>query len=396
MQQAKRPRLDLSEGENEQLDCGLVESSSAESLAESEESQLDPELEADMEQYRKPDASYIELIAKAILDSPEQKLRLHDLYDALEKKHPYFQVADAGWRNSVRHNLSLHECFCKSERCGNGKGHYWSIHPIHLQDFQAGDFRRRTVQSRARQLHQQQQQVQLHKEAGVRGGVLPSSPIPLTSPPSTILSPLGGQTSHFHFPTPPAQFGSPPVIPSPIPISPMLPSSPSALMYNPAIGGIYYTAFPFPFMCGPAPASNLSQGYTPPVLGSSGSSLLAGSVPPAPPPPSLPSSNSCTGTMPQPFPANLDVHPASGSLPGAAGLAPRSTATTGGPPVLPPVCCINAGPPPSSLGGAAASSHGGSFSTTSTLTAGIRSHILQENLKQSPFSIDSILASRRN
>ena len=127
MQQAKRPRLDLSESENEQPDCGLVESSSStESLAESEESQLDPELEADMEQYRKPDASYIELIAKAILDSPEQKLRLHDLYDALEKKHPYFQVADAGWKNSVRHNLSLHECFCKSERCGNGKGHYWT------------------------------------------------------------------------------------------------------------------------------------------------------------------------------------------------------------------------------------------------------------------------------
>ena len=404
MQQAKRPRLDLSESENEQPDCGLVESSSStESLAESEESQLDPELEADMEQYRKPDASYIELIAKAILDSPEQKLRLHDLYDALEKKHPYFQVADAGWKNSVRHNLSLHECFCKSERCGNGKGHYWSIHPIHLQDFQAGDFRRRTVQSRARQLHQQQQQIQVqhHKEAGVRGGVLPSSPIPLTSPPSTILSPLGGQTSHFHFPTPSAQFGSPPVMPSPIPISPMLPTSPSALMYNPAIGGFYYTAFPFPFMCGPAPASNQSQGYTPPAFGSSGSSLLAGSVPPPPPPPSLPSNNSCISstTMPQPFPTNLDVPPMTGSsLPGAA-LAPQSTAITSGttgPPVLPPVCCINAGPPPSPLGGAAASSHGGNFSTTSTLTAGIRSHILQENLKQSPFSIDSILASRRN
>ena len=354
----KRPRksFDCSEDEEER-DCGLLESSfSSESL----QSQLDPELEANMEQYRKPDASYIELIAKAILESPGQKLSLQDIYTTLEKKYPYFQVADAGWRNSVRHNLSLHECFCKTEKCGNGKGHYWTIHPIHLQDFQAGDFRRKTVKSRARQLYQQQR---LHKEAGV-GGVLPS-PITLTSPPSTILSPIGGQT-HFHFPTPP--FGSPPGAQSPIPISPMLPTSPS-LMYNPATGGVYYTAFPFPYMCGPAPSLSsypLSSDLTLP------------SVPP-PPPPSLPSNNSGT-IMPQPLQTDLDVLPVTGSVP-----APRSS--TGGPPILPPVCCINS--PPASL---AALSSGGSFGTTSTLTAGIRSHIPQE--KHSPFSITSILSSQ--
>ncbi len=382
MHQAKRPRIDFSEDEDEQLDCsGLSESSSSESLPESEESQLDPELEAQMDQYRKPDASYIELIAKALLESPEQRLTLRDIYDALEKKHPYFQVADAGWKNSVRHNLSLHKCFCKTDK--RGKGHYWNIHPINLQDFKAGDFRRKTVQSRALQLHQ------LHKEAaGVGGRVLPSIPIPLTSPPSTIVSPtLGGQPTHFHFPTPPAaHFGSPPVIPSPIPFSPMLPTSPS-LMYNPAIGGFYYTAFPFPFVC--PPASNLS-GYPPPGSGSSSPTLLPGSIPgphapPPPAPPSLPSSNSsCSSTMLQPLQTNLNVPPVTGSL------APRSIAATGGPPVLPPVCCINTGPPPT-----AAALNGGSFSTTSTLTAGIKSHILQENLKQSPFSINSILASQR-
>ena len=354
----KRPRksFDCSEDE-EELDCGLLESSSS---SESLRSQLDPELEANMEQYRKPDASYIELIAKAILESPGQKLSLHDVYTTLEKKYPYFQVADAGWRNSVRHNLSLHECFCKTEKCGNGKGHYWTIHPIHLQDFQAGDFRRKTVKSRARQLHQQQR---LHKEAGV-GGVLPS-PITLTSPPSTILSPLGGPQTHFHFPTPP--FGSPPGVPqSPIPISPMLPTSPS-LMYNPATGGVYYTAFPFPYMCGPAPSLS---GY--PL--SSGSTLPG--IPP--PSPSLPSSNSSTTPQLQ---TNLDVPPVTGSL-----LASQSS--TGGPPILPPVCCINS--PPALL---TASNSSGSFDTTSTLTAGIRSHIPKE--KHSPFSIATILSSQQ-
>ncbi len=369
---AKRPRRETKDSldcSDDELDCGLLESSSSSESGQSEESQLDPELEADMEQYRKPDASYIELIAKAILESPGQKLRLQDIYDTLEKKYPYYQVADAGWRNSVRHNLSLHECFCKTERCGSGKGHYWSIHPIHLQDFQAGDFRRRTVKSRARQLHQQQLQIQqqkLQKEAGV-GGAL-TSPVTLSSPPvSTILSPLGGQTP-FHFPTP---FGSPPGVPSPIPISPMLPTSPS-LMYNPATGGIFYTAFPFPFMCGPGPAGYLfSSGSTPPGV---------------PPPASLPCSSNSTVPQQQ---TNLDVPPMSGSLP------PQS----GSPPVLPPVCCINN--PPTSL---AASSNGSSFGTSSTLTAGIRSHIphyihesstMQETLKQSPFTIDNILASHR-
>ena len=440
--------LDCSEAE---LDCGLLESSSSAESLRSQESQLDPELEADMEQYRKPDASYIELIAKAILESPGQKLRLQDVYNTLEKKYPYFQVADPGWRNSIRHNLSLHECFCKTERCGSGKGHYWSVHPIHLQDFQAGDFRRRTVKSRARQLHQQQQKFQ--KEGGV--GALGSSITPTLSP-STILSPLGGQT-HFHFPTP---FGSPPSVQSPIPISPVLPSSPS-LMYSPTTGGIFYTAFPFPFKCGtgsysfsstlPGPAPLLpSSNYissTKPQLQTS-FPTMNGSLPAISGPPQLQSSlPSMTGSLQAPSQLQPGLPPMSESLPETSGLPqlqaslppmtgslpvtssppqlqaslppmngslqapsypPRLQSSLSsvneslpapsisGPPVLPPVCCINC--PPTSL--AASSS---SFGTSSTLTTGIRSHIphyvhtsntLPETLKLSPFSIDSILASQ--
>lgn len=113
---------------------------------------------------QKPDISYIEMIARAILESPTKKLRLQEIYDSIERGYPYFRNADPGWRNSVRHNLSLHECFCKGERCENGKGHYWVIHPANLPDFQRGDFRRRLIRSRARRL-QQCQYLQYHPYA---------------------------------------------------------------------------------------------------------------------------------------------------------------------------------------------------------------------------------------
>ncbi len=104
------------------------------------------------EEVQKPDVSYIEMIARAILDSPTKKLCLQDIYESIEKNYPYFRTAHPGWRNSVRHNLSLHECFYKGERCENGKGHYWYVHPLNLEDFQRGDFRRRLVKERVRRM----------------------------------------------------------------------------------------------------------------------------------------------------------------------------------------------------------------------------------------------------
>lgn len=98
----------------------------------------------------KPQHSYIGLIAMAILNSAETKLVLSDIYQYILDNYPYFRTRGPGWRNSIRHNLSLNDCFIKSGRSANGKGHYWAIHPANMEDFRKGDFRRRKAQRKVR------------------------------------------------------------------------------------------------------------------------------------------------------------------------------------------------------------------------------------------------------
>jgi len=98
----------------------------------------------------KPSQSYIGLIAMAILSSKERKLVLSDIYQWILDHYAYFRYRGPGWRNSIRHNLSLNDCFVKADRSANGKGHYWAIHPANVEDFERGDFRRRRAQRKVR------------------------------------------------------------------------------------------------------------------------------------------------------------------------------------------------------------------------------------------------------
>jgi hypothetical protein len=93
----------------------------------------------------KPSKPYLEIIADAILSCKVKMMQLHEIYHYMESKYEYFiKNVNKSWRNSVRHNLSLNECFVKAGRGSNGKGNYWKIHPLCEKEFIRGCFRRKS------------------------------------------------------------------------------------------------------------------------------------------------------------------------------------------------------------------------------------------------------------
>lgn len=89
--------------------------------------------------------SYIEVISYAILNSPRKRVTLAEIYSFIQDNYPGFTENRERWKNTVRHNLSLHECFQRGKIAMEKGACYWHIHPSFLAEFSRGDFSRRKL-----------------------------------------------------------------------------------------------------------------------------------------------------------------------------------------------------------------------------------------------------------
>jgi len=82
---------------------------------------------------KKPKMSYKKLIFSALIDSPDRRLKLTEIYDWILERYPAFTANKNGFQNSIRHNLSLNKMFVKEGGVSEaGRGGYWTVDPHYL------------------------------------------------------------------------------------------------------------------------------------------------------------------------------------------------------------------------------------------------------------------------
>ncbi len=90
----------------------------------------------------KPAYSYIALICMAIANSPNQRATLREIISYIEGRFPYYRTQKR-WQGSIRHNLTLNDCFVKTQRRPGDKGCPWAIDPAFEDMFDNGSLLRR-------------------------------------------------------------------------------------------------------------------------------------------------------------------------------------------------------------------------------------------------------------
>ncbi|XP_026213648.1 forkhead box protein O4 [Anabas testudineus] len=115
--------------------------------------------------------SYADLISQAIENSPEKRLTLAQIYEWMVKTVPYFRDkgdsnSSAGWKNSIRHNLSLHNKFLRVHNESTGKSSWWMLNPEGGKTGKAPRRRAASMDNSSKLLKSRMRAKQTKKQAG--------------------------------------------------------------------------------------------------------------------------------------------------------------------------------------------------------------------------------------
>lgn len=143
--------------------------------------------------------SYADLITHAIGSAPEKRLTLSQIYEWMVQNVPYFKDkgdsnSSAGWKNSIRHNLSLHNRFMRVQNEGTGKSSWWILNP----DAKPGKSVRRRAASMETSKYEKRRGRAKKRVDAIRQGVLNDA---TPSPSSSVSEGLD------HFPESPLHSG---------------------------------------------------------------------------------------------------------------------------------------------------------------------------------------------
>jgi len=90
----------------------------------------------------KPPYSYAALICMAINSATEKKATLREILTYIEKNYDYYRT-NKKWHGTIRHDLTVNDCFVKWDPREGEKACLWSVHPEYQDMFSSSSLRRR-------------------------------------------------------------------------------------------------------------------------------------------------------------------------------------------------------------------------------------------------------------